>query len=179
MRNTLLLIFFLFAFNSYAQVSKTINVTTPGTLSSHLTANEKSSVTNLVLTGSIDARDFKTIRDQLYVLSSLDIKDVNIAAYNGPDGTNGNITDNPANAIPGSAFYNKKLLTSIILPESATSIQSWCFFNNTGITNITIPQSIKTIGENAFQDCTKLSSLIIKDASVVIEGGAFFKCTLL
>jgi hypothetical protein len=179
-RKSILLVLCLFLFiTGQAQVSKTINVTTPGTLSTLLTATELSTVTHLTVIGNIDARDFKTIRDQLYVLNTLDIKDINIAAYNGLAGTNGNVSDNPVNAIPEYAFYNKNSLTSIRLPESATSIQPWCFYNNTGITSITIPLSMKTIGEYAFQDCSKLTSIIIDNATVVIGGSAFYKCIAL
>ncbi len=179
MRKTLLLLFCgIFALSAYAQVSKTISVATPGTLSSLLTSGEKSTITSLTVTGTIDVRDFKTIRDQLPALSTLNIKEVSIAAYSGNDGT-GSIANYPANAIPNSAFYQKKGLSSIVLPESATTIQAWSFFSNTGLTSITIPQSVTLIGENAFQDCSKLATLIISDASAAIGDGAFFRCSLL
>ena len=62
-KNLLTLLCFCCIMAAQAQVSKTINVTTAGTLSSLLTAEEKISVTNLTVTGNIDARDVMCMRD--------------------------------------------------------------------------------------------------------------------
>ena len=43
--------------------SKIVNETTAGTLSSYFTDEEKSSISSLTITGKMDARDFKFIRD--------------------------------------------------------------------------------------------------------------------
>ena len=43
--------------------SKTVNETTAGTLSSYFTDEEKSSISSLTITGKMDARDFKFLRD--------------------------------------------------------------------------------------------------------------------
>ncbi len=50
-----------------AQVTETANVTTPGTLNTVANAY-LSTVTNLTVTGIIDARDFKTMRDSMPLL---------------------------------------------------------------------------------------------------------------
>lgn len=60
-----LFMFFLFPLLIIAQTDKRLNVTSAGTLGTLLTENEKATITNLYLTGVIDARDFKTIRDQI------------------------------------------------------------------------------------------------------------------
>ena len=59
-------------------VSKTINVTTSGTLTTLLTSTEKTTVTDLTLTGNIDARDVKCMRDEMTVLAVLDLSGVSI-----------------------------------------------------------------------------------------------------
>jgi len=61
-----------------AAVSKTVNVTTAGTLSTQLTTTEMTSVTNPTVTGNIDARDFKFMRDGITNLAVLDISGVNV-----------------------------------------------------------------------------------------------------
>ena len=43
--------------------SKIVNETTAGTLSSYFTDEEKSSISSLTITGKMDARDFKFLRD--------------------------------------------------------------------------------------------------------------------
>jgi len=57
-----------------AQVLKTVGISAGG-LSTTLSATEKSTVTNLTVTGTIDARDFKTMRDSMQVLETIDLKD--------------------------------------------------------------------------------------------------------
>jgi hypothetical protein len=74
-------IFAMFSSMVSAQVSKTINVSTAGTLSTLLTTTEKNTVTNLTITGSIDRRDFVTLRDDMPLLSVLDISSAEIKAY--------------------------------------------------------------------------------------------------
>ena len=59
-----LTIFALFILMASAQVSQTVNVTTPGTLST-LASTYLSTVTNLTVTGNIDARDIKTMWDNM------------------------------------------------------------------------------------------------------------------
>ena len=65
-----------------AQVSKTVSISAGG-LSSALTKAEKSSITNLTITGTIDARDFKIMRDSMAVLSVLNISNASVASYTG------------------------------------------------------------------------------------------------
>ena len=65
-------------------------------------------VTNLTVTGTIDARDFKTMRDNMPLLAVLDLSGVTIAAYTGPDGTHPSGGLYPENEIPGRAFYKKQ-----------------------------------------------------------------------
>jgi hypothetical protein len=60
-----------------AQVSKTIEVTAGG-LKTTLTAEERTTITNLTLTGIIDARDFKTMRDDMPVLTIVDLENISI-----------------------------------------------------------------------------------------------------
>ena len=69
------------------QILKTINAT-PGSLNSQLTSSEKNTITDLTITGSIDASDFRIMRDSMPFLSMLDISAVTIASYTGSGGTN-------------------------------------------------------------------------------------------
>ncbi|MGC9151662.1 MAG: leucine-rich repeat domain-containing protein [Microbacter sp.] len=163
-----------------ATVSKTVNVTAGG-LSTALTSTELSTVTNLTITGTIDARDFVTMRDNMPSLAVLDISAVNIAAYNGNGGTFTN-TSYPVNILPEYSFYiqangqGKTSLTSITIPSSVTSIGDWAFFNCNGLTSITIPSSVTSIGGGVFADCYHLTSIIIPSSVTSIGGEAFVNC---
>ncbi len=163
-----------------SQVSKTINVTTAGTLSTLLTATEKSTITNLTVTGNIDARDFKTMRDSLILLADVDISETVLTEYRGNKGTNDTITTlYPAFEIPVYAFgsksllYNDKILHSIIIPSTTKSIGDYAFQFCTNLTTINIVSSVTTIGKSAFLSCTSLSSVSIPSSVIKIGESAF------
>jgi len=177
----LLLLFLSLYFVVQATVSKTVNVTAGG-LSSALTYTELTTVTNLTVTGTIDATDFVTMRDNMPSLAVLDISAVTIAAYNGSNGT---FTDTsyPANGLPEWAFCNsatnntgKTTLTTIILPSSVTSIGDYAFDDCTGLTNVTIGNSVTSIGDYAFNGCRSLISITIPSSVTSIGEEAFWGC---
>jgi len=145
-----------------AQVSKTIAIPTAGSLSIHITLQERSTITNLTLTGTIDARDIKFIRDYLPVLSVLDLSQVTIASYYGMLAITAGLFQYPANTIPMYAFYNHD-----------NNIQ-----NNT-LTVITLPASVTAIEYQAFYDCSALKTIAISSTVVKIEAEAFTYCTSL
>lgn len=84
MKNILLSLLFVLSFTILTgQVSKTIHLTNAGTLSTELSSEELNSVTNLTITGNIDARDFKTMRDLMPVLAEIDLSGANVTEYLG------------------------------------------------------------------------------------------------
>lgn len=160
------------------QVLKTINVTAGG-LKTTLTPTELSTITNLTLIGVVDARDFKTMRDDMSILAVLDLSGVTIAAYTGPEGTiNSNISYS-VNAIPTFAFYNqilkqgKESLISIILPASVTSINPGAFFYCFNLNSVNLTSSISSIGQNAFAFCSSLTMVTIPSSVVTLGTSAF------
>jgi len=143
------------SFMANAQVSKSV-ISTAGRLAAVLTTAELQTVTDLAITGTIDARDFKAMRDDMPLLSVLDLSEVTITAYSGANGTFslGNF-DFPADEVPYSAFYDsnsvgKYSLTSVVLPKSINSIGQFAFRDCIGITSFIIPGVIHSIGDYAF-----------------------------
>ena len=57
------------------------------------------------------------------------------------------------------AFQDRTDLTSIIIPESVTSIGKSAFYNCAGLTSITIPENVTSIGYFAFSGCTGLAQI--------------------
>jgi hypothetical protein len=80
-------------------VSKTVSVTAGG-LYAALTASEKTTITDLTVTGTLDARDLKTMRDNLTSLTKLNMSGATILAYTGKLGTDTISTTYPANEMP-------------------------------------------------------------------------------
>lgn len=150
-------------------------------MATDLTLNELQTVTNLTLTGKIDARDFKIMRDNMPSLAVVDLSDVTIVEYNGTEGT-WIATNYPANTIPEDAFVNissegKKCLTSIILPQSLLAFGSYSFYDCTGLTSINIPSTVTIIGYRAFSYCSSLTKIELPSSVISIGYMAFFSCS--
>jgi hypothetical protein len=163
-----------------AQVRKTIDVANPGTLYSILSANEINKITNLTLTGTIDARDFLIIRDSLIAIDTLDLSGVSIAAFDGINGTNSYIYNSysyAANQIPYAAFSDHYGFKSIILPASITSIADYAFYYCENVTTVNIPSSVTEIGYESFAHCSAIDSIIIPPIVASIGESAFYDCT--
>jgi photosystem II stability/assembly factor-like uncharacterized protein len=168
-------------FKNYSS-SKTINATTPGTLWSSFSAIDKARISQLTVTGTIDARDFRIIRDSLTAVNTLDISATTIAAYTGTEGTISTASNTyNANEIPRLALYNKKGLglTSIILPTSTLSIARSALNTMPFITSIVIPSGVTAIGQFALLGCSQLKNLSIPKTVTSIGLGAFTNCVSL
>lgn len=158
-----LLLSVLIVCSGYSQgVSKTLTLATAGSLATTLTAEEKITVTDLTLKGNIDARDFKTMRDAMTVLTNLNLKDVKIVAFQdnalgtqGPAGLY--FRTYPADEIPHISFFNvvsqigKLTLKSVILPTQLTAIGTFAFGGCLNLSGeMPISKNITTIRQNAF-----------------------------
>lgn len=162
---------------------KTVNITTAGWLITALTTDELNSITDLTITGIINAFDFKTLRDNMPKLENLDISNANIVTYSGSNGTVNYSYTYPANEIPPNAFFNsstyagKTILKTIILPASITSIGSSAFQYCNGLTKISIPNSVTSIGGSAFVQCFGLSDIKISTSLKSIASNTFQYCS--
>ena len=165
-------------------VTKTVN-SSAGGLAAAMTPLELNTMLNLKITGTIDARDFKTMRDNMPFLARLDLSEVNVVAYVGPDGPSIWSDDYPANAVPECAFLyasispwvGKNSLTSVILPASLTSIGQNAFYSCNGLTNMIIPNLVTTIGDDSFSFCIGLNAITIPSSVTLIGDRAFMGCT--
>ena len=102
--------------------------------------------------------------------------------------------------IPAYLCNNLRLLNTIVIPNSVTTIGNgafaWCrglttvtignsvttigyrvFASCTGLTEVSIPNSITTIGEKAFNGCTGLTEITIPNSVTDIGNLAFAGCT--
>ncbi len=172
-----LILFICFAFSCILlfgqSSSKTVNITTAGTLSSQFSGNEANNIGTLTITGTINARDMAYIRDKLKVLTNLDISAVNISAYTGSDGTYADsIITYPANELPQYSFYNSKTiaykstLVSIKLPNSINSIGDMAFYYCYGLTGtFTLPANLTHIGSFALYGCYMINAFSVDAAN--------------
>jgi hypothetical protein len=156
----------------------TIDVPASGMLGSLISDNK---ITELTVTGYIDARDVIFIFNELTNLQQLDLSAVKILEYN----ADGGAYSYPPNVMPEYSFYNsytssgKSSLKSVVLPTSITAIGLRAFENCSGLTSIVIPDGVTSIGRSAFQNCTALTSLVIPNTVTSIGNRAFEYCTKL
>ena len=148
----------------------TIHVAEMGTLSTLLSATQKSIVKKLTVTGQINELDYAVMKKQMPSLRYVDLSQV--ASYEG---------ETP-NKIPDSAFgdfngYNaNSAITTIVLPESITAIGGHAFRNCYSLTgSLTIPENVTEIGNFAFSMCEFTGDLVLPNGLTTIQLGAFNK----
>lgn len=158
-------------------VPQTIEIIQTGILTvsagqlSSLPANQLENITELTLQGTLDARDFKTMRDLMPNLASLDLEGTNILEYTGTEGPAGtNEITYPAGQLPERSFCTlentgKTILNNLVLPATLTSIGSYSLLYCTGLTGITIPNTVTIIGRSAFNGCSQLSAVLFESSS--------------
>ena len=76
----------------------------------------------------------------------------------------------------GDFAYSGRGLSSIVIPESITSIGYAAFSENEDMTSITIPESVTSIGGHAFTNCQKLTSVNIPEGVTKIGDWTFLQC---
>lgn len=141
-------------------------------------------ITALTVTGTMDARDFLFITNELNELTSLDLSGVTIVPFNNNNGAllYGTTTNYLGNEIPRTAFFGKKLtsvtlpstlqsigfaafagcdmLRSVTLPSTVTYIDDYAFAGS-GLTSINIPATVQDMGKGVFARCEALQSAVL------------------
>ena len=84
----------------------------------------------------------------------------------------------PVKSLFGNVFKNSNI-TSIIIPDSVTTIGNRVFYGCTSLTSVTIPDGVTSIGSGAFYGCTSLTSVTIPDGVIIIDSETFKGCTKL
>ncbi|NTW21903.1 MAG: leucine-rich repeat domain-containing protein [Nostocales cyanobacterium W4_Combined_metabat2_030] len=140
--------FLLFASLSIVTIMQalTISNNTAGNLATAVGA-ELTTCTSLIVTGDIDARDFLTMKESMTALKTIDLSGATVIYYYGNGGTNGTSNQSYApNDFPRNAFYYNTKLTSVILPNSITSIGNYAFDGCSSLTSVNIPSLVTSIG---------------------------------
>lgn len=167
--------------------AKTINITYNyfgSSLNKALTKAERDTITTLTVTGTINAADFMIMRDSMPALKTVDLGAAGIKGYDGIFGTNYNIpgqdnssdqdTSYASNIVPKHAFENNKTITSVILPQSATSMDKVAFAGCSALQTATLPPNITSLPEATFSHTSSLISVSIPASVTSIGGSAFY-----
>jgi hypothetical protein len=160
--------------------SQTKNViSTAGNLSSILKLFGNNTYTRLIINGTIDARDFRYLRDSSFSIDTIDMGAAKISKYTGDKGTiDYSVSTYDSNAVPENAFNGRFIGTSLVFPTSATLIGNSAFSSCYNITDtLKIPAGISYIGDYAFNSCSGFKgSLVIPNGVKSIGVGVFQQC---
>ena len=168
---------------SLAESKKTIHVETAGSLSTLISADEKYTITDLTVSGSLNSTDLLFIREMVGSdivcsptagkVTKLDMSDARIIfgyenyIEDGFADSRGNY-GNPGvevrfasrNDVLGSClFAGCDKLEEVKLPQSITEIGDYVFYFGWSLKSLTIPKNVKSIGKALFPFCESLVSL--------------------
>ena len=154
--------------------------TTAGHLNDSIAALHKdlTKVKRMKVTGTINARDFRTMRDSMPNLTALNLKDVRIKGvysymFGGsqwwPDKADDDV-------LPGSCFTGKKTLTSFVFPDVLKRIDAEAFFYSGLTGSLNIPEGVVEIGNNAFTNNDFIGVLTLPSTLKKIGSSAFSEC---
>ena len=139
-----------------------------------------SSITQLTIKGTIDARDFKFITDALENLKTLDLSEAYIVAYNSTldDQLIAGVYSYPAKTLPYCALTGMVSLTSLTLPSNLIAIDYGALAGCSKLASIELPP-LKSIGDDAFNSCSSLKTISIHKYLTYLGNSAFAHCTAL
>lgn len=130
-------------------------------------------ITHLKVVGEMTEADFKTIKDEMRVITSLDLGGATVV---GEVRITREGESMQGNAIPYMGIGSKKSLKEFIFPSNITVIGEHAFEYCTGLTSLTIPSGV-TIGSYSFFNCTGLKGTLTIPAGATIGNNAFDSCT--
>lgn len=174
-----------------ADLKKTVNVFLPGTISGVISESEKSQVTDLTVTGTINGDDIRFIREMAGVdvkgqpvegsLIRLDLSGVEISAgggyyYQSSDPEQGVTSYYATSGIIGSYFMCKSKLRECILPKYVKEIKDYAFAES-DLESITISEGLETVGSYTFAR-TKLRECVLPNSVNKIKDYAFYYSAL-
>ena len=150
---------FLFVFlAAFQQIQAVTVTTTAGNLEQVLENENLSQLNNLTVNGTMDARDFKFIADELPALQTLNLADATIVEYSANKAVFANYILYEENVLPQLSLMGTNL-KNVVLPNSITTIGEGAFAGCTKLETIEIPANVTTVGNYAFSGCSALTDI--------------------
>lgn len=122
---------------------------------------DPSSVTELTLTGNVNAADLFFVGNEMKALKTLDLGGVKIEAYSGKK-INGH-SRYAANTVPVGVFADLGV-TSVVLPVTPGLTVGDCAFAGTALTDVSLGANVDSVGMGAFNRCPYLTNAVLPKA---------------
>ena len=119
-------------------------------------------IKNLKITGKINAQDFYFMRDYMFSLSAVNLKEVRI--FEGGD-----------DELPSRCFYEKSILTRIVFPDTLKKINSEALSFSGLSGSLQIPEGVEEIEDKAFAFCSKLNGTLSLPSTLKKTGASIFE----
>ena len=117
---------------------------------------------------------YELSEDKTYYIAT-ELGEETLTRFSVPAAHNGK----PVKEIGGNAFYMRKNVVQVVIPDSINKIGNGAFRGCDSLTGVTIGGVAVSIGEEAFRDCLSLVSVKISGNAESIGNGAFSDCGLL
>lgn len=130
----------------------------------------------LVVSGTMDVRDFEFVSQEMASLRHLDLGAVAVAHYDGEPSLSGR-TLSAAGVLPECALMCPWLET-VVLPRGIVEIADGAL-GGSGIVSVTIPDGVRKIGDSAFGNCSRLEEVVIPGSAVSLGRNLFKGCVAL
>lgn len=159
---------------------------TSGRFGRQIAAIEKAKPSQLVVTGTMDVRDFAQFVNLPSSVKEIDLAGVEITAYAYTSGGYLGKQEFKAGELPAYSLFDlgietvklpSKLVsigegalaslpaTSIALPDGLKDIGAYAFYRS-GLESVTLPATVSTIGKYAFAKCVSLKDADLKASAV-------------
>ena len=152
------------------EVKKTVEIKEAGTLST-LLGEDKSTITDLTLTGVMNAEDFKVVKSLSGAETKGKIKNLNLAGVELLD-----VAGKKTTVLYPSALSNCLILESVVLPDNLTEIGLKSLYRTVKLKSITLPKTLKVLGEEALSENNELESITLPEGLTTIGRAAFSYC---
>ena len=165
-----------FEANSYIVV----HVEKAGTLKSVITEMgiDKATLKNLKITGQLTDEDFYFMRDEMPVLSAVNLSEVKLVQC-ASDNINNNPVNPKDNCLPWRAFSAKQTLRRLILPETVEILGPSCLNGLQLTSTLVIPNSVLRIEDSALYGIGDGGAIEMPDNVKFIGNSAFSGCKAL
>ena len=119
-------------------------------------------IKNLKVTGQINQNDFYFMRDEMSMLQSINLKEVDVIE----------------NKIPDNAFEGKTTLVRFVFPENIEEIGTLAFHSTNLTGSLILPNSIRQLDYSAFRSVTSLNgTLSLPNSLETISDDVFYECS--